>query len=794
MSSTVRIISAVPPVPGWTDRLSGDSWYHWKRLETLLRSTTGWKPDQVDSVAAESLKILRYLHDPLGPFPFQGRGLVVGYVQSGKTASYTAVAARAADAGYRLVIILSGIHDSLRTQTQNRLERELTGHQDGGVPPAARGRQWARLTTPQRDFIEQDPRFLQSPAPFLAVVKKNYKILLKLDDWLRSAREYLEDMPVLIIDDEADQASINTKGNRPPDPAVSEEREEKREAEGDPDLSPSKINGLIRSILKRTTRAAYIAYTATPFANIFINPEAVDREVGDDLFPKDFVVQLPRPEGYTGTEELFGVSAQGRNVLCPVPNEDVLQLKPPRRRRGAEAVAQPPPALPDSLADALLCFCLAGAVRSLRPALAGKSHTMLVHVSSLTDDQSRIAQTVQQQLEVWQSAVRQGQTLNAVFDRVWSTFEAGVSLPAEKGRIITAAIEALKQLVVLVLNSRTGENLEYTEKPGRHIVAIGGDRLSRGLTLEGLTISYFLRTANMCDTLLQMARWYGFRHGYEDLIRIWTTDGIARWFTELALVEQSLRDSIIALERAGRRPDQMVIRLRAHSELLLTARNKSGAAVEQVDSWSGEHPQTVLLPLHDVNALKANRESTGALLSQLSSPLERHGGFLFRDVDFTMICDFLERYQTSPDTVSFRGDQIAKWIRERAGTGELTDWAVFVASPRTEPVELGGLKVGLVRRKRISSESIGILIDPRHEGVDLQGGPGDFKRDSGEYDAEAMRGARPSSQGLLIIYPLDARHVGVQATDVVIAVALSLPRTSDGGDGPWIVNSMVSNG
>lgn len=298
----------------------------------------------------------------------------------------------------------------------------------------------------------------------------------------------------------------------------------------------------------------------------------------------------------------------------------------------------------------------------------------------------------------------------------------------------------------------------------------------------------------MCDTLLQMARWYGFRRGYEDLIRIWTTDGIARWFSELALVEQSLRDSIVALGRAGRRPDQMAIRLRAHSELLLTARNKSGTALSQQDSWSGGHPQTVLLPLADRAKLAANRALADVFISRVAPSVRRHGGLLARDVAPEDVCDFLRAYRIHEDIVAFRSDLLADWIMGRAAAGELIDWSVFVASPEDgRPVVLGGLELGLVRRKRISSESIGILTDPRHEGVDLPGGPDAYRRDSGAYDAEAMRAARPPAQGLLIVYPLDPGYLSVPQPDPVIALALSLPQTSDEGT-TWIVNGMVSNG
>ncbi len=686
-----------------------------------------------------------------------------------------------------MVIILSGIHDSLRNQTQNRLERELIGNQANH--PYEKDRQaWITLTTQTEDFKEPAENILQSAGPFLAVVKKNVSVLQKLDSWLEASTHYLNDVPVLIIDDEADQASINTKGNRPLDAAVGDEDDD------DENLAPSRTNGLIRSILKRTRKAAYIAYTATPFANILINPEAVDRNVGDDLFPKDFVIQLPRPKGYTGTEELFGVSAQGRDVLRTVVEDDVKALRGTRRRRKTEIVLeQASDTLPNSLADALVSFCLAGGIRILR-GLTGKPHTMLVHVSQRTIDQSRIADAIRGQLDLWREAERQGQRLDAVFGPVWAEMKVGVDVPTTDEAVLNAAVGVLRELVVLELNSVTGENLEYEEKPTRHIVAVGGNRLSRGLTLEGLTVSYFLRTASMCDTLLQMARWYGFRRDYEDLIRIWTTDGIARWFSELALVEQSLRDSIIALARAGRKPDQMAIRLRAHSDLLLTARNKSGTAQCQQDSWSGEHPQTVLLPLSNPAKLQANLALTDRFITEIAPSVRRHGGILARDVSPETIAAFLRGYQIHEDIVVFRNDLLADWIIERAAADELTDWSVFVASPSDgRPVTLGGREVGLVRRKRVSSESIGILTDPAHEGVDLPGGPDAYKRESGAYDAEAMRAARPSTQGLLMIYPLDPEYLGIPHKEPVVALALSLPQTSDAGTS-WIVNSMVSNG
>lgn len=646
------------------------------------------------------------------------------------------------------------------------------------------------LTSATEDFKDPPLEFLDEKAIFLAIVKKNTAVLKKLDGWLAAAESKLDSLPVLVIDDEADQASINTKGNRPPDPALEDDSAD------DAGSKPSLTNALIRSILARVPRASYVAYTATPFANLLINPEAIDRWVGADLFPKDFVVQLPRPQGYTGTEELFGTSAQGRKVLNIIPPADVALLKVKRKRRSKEVVIglDPVPGIPDSLSDAVLTFCLAGAVRNAR-GMAGLSHTMLVHVSQLTADQERVADSLAEQIDLWCDAKRQGQDLESlVFAAVWNEMKVGLASPPDDLWVLKEAARVLHSLVVIRLNSVAGEDLEYDTKPGRHMIAVGGNRLSRGLTLEGLTVSYFLRTASMCDTLLQMARWYGFRLGYEDLIQIWTTDGIASWFSELALVEQSLRDSIIALTRAGRRPDQMAIRLRAHSSLLLTARNKATTAATNVDSWSGEHPQTVLLPLSDSTRLQKNLALAERLVINVGGWRPVGGGLLARDVQPEVVIAFLRDYLGHEDAVAFRAELLADWIAERCAVGELTDWSVFVASPAAGRSQvMGGLEIGLVKRRRVGAESIGILVDPAHEGVDLPDGPSGYLRPSGEYDAEAMRAARPPTQGLLIVYPLDPEYMDVEGSPAVIALALSLPQTSDVAT-KWIVNSMVANG
>jgi hypothetical protein len=771
--NTSRVQELRAACASWTDDLPVPPEGNWVRLERRLLASGRWKEPQVNSLASESARVLRHLPDPRSESTFQGRGLVVGYVQSGKTANYTAVAARAVDAGYRMIVVLSGIHDSLRSQTQVRLEDELVGRGGSANP------EWTLLTDETQDFRDPGVEVLDRAGAFLIVAKKNVPVLRRLDGWLEAAAERLHRLPILLIDDEADQASINTRSNRAPDPSL--DSDSVATASSGP--GPTATNGLIRSILRRAHQAAYVAYTATPFANIFIDPAALDREVGEDLFPRDFALQLPRPEGYIGTEEIFGVSAQGRDVFRRVPDEDVNELRQAATRRSSAPVVAGPQhqLLPDSLAEALIAFCLAGAILDGRPGLRGKPHTMLVHVSVRVEDQARIRAAIEDQRGYWLEARRQGQNLADMFLEVLERHFRGVQLAANRSATAEAAIEVLKHLDVIELNSVSGENLEYAERPHRHIIAVGGNRLSRGLTLEGLTVSYFLRTASMADTLLQMARWYGFRTGYEDLIRIWTTDGIAQWFTELALVEESLRDSLQALYRAGRRPSEMAIRLRAHSALLLTARNKSAMADTVRQSWSGEHPQTVILPLHDQARLQINRVLVDRLIAMCGAGQELTGGRLFRDLPPEIVCDFLRAYQPHPDTLAMRGDLIADWIMQRVVQGELVDWSVLLASAQGgTAVSVGGVETRLVTRGRTSSEGIGILIDPRHEGADLPGGADSYRRASGNYDAEAMRSARPSTQGLLLIYPLDPAPLGINSVDTVVAVALSLPYTSDG--------------
>lgn len=746
-------------------------WTNWELHRAYLRKNSKWLAHQVDSVEDESLRIIGKT-TPIDRTEYQCRGLVVGYVQSGKTANFTAVAARASDLGYRLIIVLSGIHDSLRNQTQKRLNKELV----------SLGGKWTTLTTEEEDF--QTPYIangFDGAGTVLVVAKKIPPILRRVNHWISELNGQLGSIPALIIDDEADQASINTKGNRK-DASIDDVYTTVDTTD------PSVTNGLIREILQKIPRATYIGYTATPFANILIDPSTVDAIVGADLFPKDFVVQLPRPDGYTGTEELFGVSSAGRDVMRSVTDNDVRALKPKRKKKFALLVVEDDLILPQSLCDAVLVFAVAGAVRLLR-GQNDKPHTMLVHVSQMQADQIRIGNAIERQIKHWrdQDRILPGSLRSMLSSALQDLGK--IELPDSTASVLDEAIVNIFRIEVVVLNSKTGEELHYEERPTRQLIAVGGNRLSRGLTLEGLTVAYFLRTTSMADSLLQMARWYGFRNGYDDLIRIWTTEKIAQWFIELALVEESLRNSITALNQAGRRPAQMAIRLRSHSDLMLTSKLKSKMQSFSSRSWSGESPQTILFQLRNPNVLDHNAGLTAKLLTVHPPTENSYGGCLAYDVPATTISEYLRAFIFHEDTLAFQGDLIADWITQRSMENELTTWTIFVASPdRPRQVLLGSRSYGLVQRSLTATESIGILTEPRHEGVDLHGGP-DAYRMGTIYNAKAMRYTRPPSHGLLMIYPLDPEPLHAQVR-TVIGIALSLPKTTDEGDS-FLVNRGV---
>lgn len=575
--------------------------FYWTRYREFLIAN-GWPPLVTATLDRATDELLDLLGNPVDLRGWKRRGLVMGDVQSGKTATYAALLCKAADAGYRMVILLTGMLENVRRQTQQRLDAAFIGFDSSDFLGSATLRQKRHigvgLIDGRRDgvvFTSREHDFRKNAAsalnislnslnePVLVVTKKNRTVLARLANWLRARNADSRgriDLPMLLIDDEADNASINTRQ--------------------DPDETTA-INKAIRDLLSLFERSSYIGFTATPFANIFIDPSSTDEMLGDDLFPRDFIHVLRSPDNYVGMDHLFGDhgvtnggSGRGGNATLRMIEDAGDWLLPGHRKDHV------PGALPASLLRALRCFLLTCAIRDLRasrgePGRGGGIHrSMLVNVSRFTDVQNRIADALHLALEDTRGAVRLYGALGPVAAAARSAEIAaladvhaqefpdlGVSWP----EVLSILFEAIAPVRVQPVNQSTGaRSLDYygtTADAGLRVIAVGGNSLSRGLTLEGLSTSYFLRDARAYDTLLQMGRWFGYRDGYADLCRLWLTEEARGWYEHVTEATGELKREFARMRRRQASPREFGLRVRTHPDtLLITARNKMATGLD----------------------------------------------------------------------------------------------------------------------------------------------------------------------------------------------------------------------
>ncbi|PPG61095.1 hypothetical protein C5C57_03215 [Rathayibacter sp. AY1C5] len=649
----------------------------WNALYRQFQSEE-WSDERLLSVNKSSNKVVAHT-ERTDKSSWKTRGLVVGYVQSGKTTNFLATAAKMADLEYGLIIVLSGIHNALRKQTQMRLEEALAG-----VP----AKDWFRLTELNRDF--RLPSFdaaalLSGNQTGVAVVKKNASVLRKLKKWLETdgARTALKERPMLIIDDEADQASIETKT----------------------------INPLITDLLKLASKSTYIGYTATPFANVFIDPYDTS-----DLYPRDFILSLPRPDGYFGPEKIFGRDVvasdlgpsdepeDGYDMVRIVPDDDVPKLRP-----GTKDAASFEPELTAGFADALDWFWLATAVRRARGDVGHSS--MLVHTSvktsvheafkpmieeyraatatGLARDDSATARRLE---EAWERESRRVRPVSA--DRAVFTF-------AELLPFLRRAVDDSR---VVLDNFRSTDRLDYNAEASQVVIAVGGNTLSRGLTLEGLVVSFFVRAAGTYDTLMQMGRWFGYRTGYEELPRIWMTGELRENFRHLSRVEYEMRDDIDRFQREDITPAQAAVRISTHPALRITA--KMGAASPLFVSFEGRRFQTRYFRNRDDQWLKQNLAAAGDLLKScaeenLTLGTSTIGARLYRDVPVHLVQRFLGAYSVHEDSKDVDTALMSEYIARSNDSSEssLHRWSVaIVESPNGKETTVGDLSVRMVTR------------------------------------------------------------------------------------------------
>lgn len=808
--------------------------FYWQRYKHHLRQVNGWKPENVEALASATAAVVERLADPSKLTPRQTKGLVVGHVQSGKTANLTGVIARAADAGYRLIIVLTGLTDLLRNQTQRRLDMELigqeiirpdgTGSTDedvdylydpdwpsfisyGGRPSTLGAFDWIRLTGERWDYrrlkagIEtlqfqrirpSEPFFAQenlahAPAKIMVIKKHSGRMQNVIRDLERvKSHSRLADVPALIIDDESDQASVNTA---------------KPTLDAD-DRRRSTINRRVVDLLELLPRSQYVGYTATPFANVLIDAEDVS-----DLFPRDFIISLSPPAEYLGAKDfhdLEGLPPEAEDEPF-VSNERCFV----RSVAGADdAVANLPQAI-DS-------FVLSGAVKLWRQGqgIEGdfRHHTMLIHSSRLTAEHARL------QLLASNIFDDNGYESPEAMDRLRALWDKD-HLPVARARTLpeaTPAWAALKSFigkavgairgsagpVIIVNGTDEGSDPDFDRQAVWKIV-VGGAKLSRGYTIEGLTVSYFRRRATAGDALMQMGRWFGYRTGYQDLVRLYVSreEQVGqRTFDLYEAFEAACRDEEMFRSQLRRyalespedepiRPIDVPPLVYSHLEWLPpVAKNKRLNARITFENLGGQWREPTMAPT-EADRIAANSELFAEVIGHSDPAIVRAktavGEFA------AWICEMgpdemlrtLEQYRWAADHGTAQTRRIVEFLRGKEGHDpKVSGWLVVAPQLETAaqvpPWTASGRAFTVKRRARVSPDGIRVKAysEPVHRlaAEELVG-----KRPMS--DGSGLQELEDPTRGVMLFYPthhLEQGETGPPGLVPTMGFALLFPSNS----------------
>lgn len=857
----------------WLTKAKPDiQWLYWNRYEELLKQE-GWPPRVIEKLDETIDETLGQLTNPEQKGSWDRRGMVVGSVQSGKTANYTGLICKAADAGYKVIIVLAGFHKNLRSQTQIRIEEGFLGYDKSepgnltrvGVGDIAHDHKRlfpdaATTRADNGDFgANESKNFANSiDRPLVFVVKKNKSVLENLIRYLKvqgmaqkgindpEKTATISDIPLLLIDDESDQGSINTNKSNI---RVSDEEEEPN----DPEIDPTKINGLIRTILKTFDQSAYVAYTATPFANIMIHKDSDSQSFGEDLFPRSFITCIRPPTNYVGPQRMFGYTdaetgqeTQGLPLTRKISDyADSLALNekmgwmPPKHKSSHIPKFQGESRIPPSLYKALLSYLLSCSARLLR-GQGDKHSSMLVHVTRFTDVQNKVTTQVKEALTSVRHCLVYGSddpNFSAWKDlkHLWQEdyVKTTISIneercPAHEWREIEQVLPKVVQTVVVrEINGSAGDVLDYERHRGTglNVIAIGGDKLSRGLTLEGLLVSYFTRPSKTYDTLMQMGRWFGYRDGFVDLTRLFAPKELINWFRHISDADIELRNDFETMCAVGATPENFGHRVQTHPLLQVTSPVKMRDGQKEKCSYSGDLTQTIVF-----DAEKTTRDLNITAVKALLHEADQKGFFnasssehspMWCKVPVKPVINFLESYKTGSEDGIRRVDTnlLAKYISAQNSKGNLTDWTVLVSgisANETQKAEnLAGFKVGL-RYRGDKAETPdyfrpGVITEPKDERVipldeeSFQKALDEKRKiEERKKGSEAaakiqspggpqLRKYRPSNKGLLIIYPIDPESHKHSKVDVpFMGFAISFPGIDNAEDIPveYIVNSV----
>lgn len=724
----------------------------------FLENARGWNENVVENLKAASANIIQRLPDPNTNEKFQSRGLVVGHVQSGKTANMAALIARAADHGYRLIIVFAGIYNDLRAQTQDRMDQDITGKSedidaDFMVSADESAPRWFRYTQSglKGDFRGGTTPFDPNPlTPKIAVLKKHPTVLENFKNWILDEKGDLGKFPVLLIDDEADLASINTKYAK--------------EENGQP-VDPSKTNFRIRELIAAFPKCSYVGFTATPFANVLIDADAVE-----DLYPRDFIAVLDEPEGYFGARQLFGLGMAPSALSPDEAYEPEINLIRFLTREDldilddTETLESGAPILRKALLSYILSCCA-----RLGRGQGNKHFSMLIHPSHEKAVHGAYQDIVLEEIEFLKQAATYPAKFKSVIESakyLWNSDFIPTSRDSETPPDNIQAFEdvwslakgLLEEIEVIVLNSDSDDELNYKSEIPRRYIAIGGNRLSRGLTLEGLSVSLFLRNSDKYDTLLQMGRWFGYRQGYHDLTRIFVSEDMADAFAALARVEHELREDLKQYSEQENPPTPLEIKpkIRAHPTLGVTSTLKMGAGKKVNISLQHSRIETVTFPLDHMAQLQENQVIVSAWLQKLGSPQSNSSsaeGYYWTDVSSQQIIELLNAYHFGKDARKTNRNVLVDYILRQNSHNELTSWDIILPRGNTKAsmfVWHQGVSTHKVNRARLKSTS------RKNHSIRVLSSPSDINSWRSKFD----RKNDDSSRGALFLYAIDKNSCG----------------------------------
>ena len=802
--------------PWLPDAKAGISWKLWNRYRLHLKTKDGSFP--VDSLDDQTDKILDKCINPKTPGNWDRRGMVVGNVQSGKTANYTGLINKATDAGYKLIVVIAGIHNALRSQTQVRIDEGYIGRNSADLILRGKTKRIGvgnyKVDTEIYSYTSSDDKGdfnrgiatgLNVPiggnSPTVLVIKKNKSVLENLILWLNqfvvedaSGNRKIHNVPVLVIDDEADNASVNSGT----------------------ELDVRTINRLIRTLLNLFNQNTFIGYTATPYANLFIPStwseeletmvKDVKLKVGEDLFPRDFIVNISPPSNYIGAAQLFGFENEktgeefeGLDIIRPA--EDQEPWFPRTINRENRDIL--PDDVPESLKESIQAFILTCAVRRLR-GQDKKHNSMLIHVALRVAWIDRIAWLVNEVLRDYKRQIKSGQgslltELENLYknDFIPTTEEVLENLTYTDPKIKTYSWDQIKSELInavtkievrAVHGTKKTRNLEYHnieeinykmyEDAGTSlsVIAVGGNKLARGITLEGLSVSYYLRTTRMYDSLMQMGRWFGYRPGYVDLCRLYTTEQLVNWYRHVTMATEEMRADFDEMAAKNLRPEDFQLKVRTHPGMLLITSVTRMRDHERIQvGFSGKLIQTYAFEKSS-SVVESNYQSFANLLSRLAGPKEQNSkrgvnALLWSKVSANIVSDFIASYRSG----YIRSDILRTYIEKQNENGKLVEWsvAIILNSGKTittkgdlsgKPVKShtfiwsdGRITGGLPARNLengLTELSVkgnkNAILDKRARMIDLQ-----FESEPTEQEIKDKRNSE--GKPLLVIMPLDSR-------------------------------------